>query len=148
MSFVLDASLTLSWFFEDEKSDYAEAVKASLHKTEAVVPYLWHVEVANALMVAERRERVPTATVERAAEVLQRLPIHVDRSDPPMPALIKLARTHDLTAYDAIYLHLAIEKALPIASFDRRLNDACNKAGVARFLITERDGANDPNRGT
>ena len=66
MTFVLDASLVLSWFFEDEVSEYAEAVKESLRRSDAAAPGLWPAEVANGLVVAQRRKRVSAETVHRA----------------------------------------------------------------------------------
>lgn len=43
------------------------------------------------------------------------------------------ARTHRPTAYDAIYLALAIREGCALASLDRRLNEAAAAEGVAPF---------------
>jgi len=70
-AFVLDCSLTVAWFFEDETDDYAQAVEDSLPSSAAIVPMLWPLEVANALVMGERRKRATEAkvtTVPRAAE--------------------------------------------------------------------------------
>ena len=56
-AFVLDGSVTLAWFFEDETDEYVEAVEDSLPMAAVVVPSLWPLEVANALLVGERRKR-------------------------------------------------------------------------------------------
>ena len=58
MSFVLDTSVTLTWLFEDEASEYGDNVAAALPAEHALVPDLWYLEVANALAVGERRKRV------------------------------------------------------------------------------------------
>lgn len=133
MTFLLDASLTLSWFFEDERNEFAEAVKQSLRQTDANVPALWLAEVANALIVAERRGRISASTLKRAPEVLQRLPIQISHGDPLMRDLTTIARKHALSAYDAWYVWVAREKRLPIATLDARLERACHNEGVRTF---------------
>lgn len=55
--FVLDNSIVMAWSFEDESNDYADAVLDRLATTRAVVPGLWPLEVANALLMGERRKR-------------------------------------------------------------------------------------------
>ncbi len=57
--FVLDGSVTLAWLFLDEQDPYADAIVARLPNLEMLVPRLWHLEVANVLLVGERRRRVP-----------------------------------------------------------------------------------------
>jgi len=54
---VLDSSIALAWCFADEKDPYADAIAASFPALEATVPGLWPLEVANALIVGERRGR-------------------------------------------------------------------------------------------
>ncbi len=53
--FVLDGSVTLAWLFVDEQNPYADAIIAKLPNLEMLVPRLWHLEVANVLLVRERR---------------------------------------------------------------------------------------------
>ena len=67
---VLDGSLALAWYFADEADAYADAVARGLATREAVVPSLWRLEVANALVVGERRKR---STQAQAAAFLARL---------------------------------------------------------------------------
>jgi hypothetical protein len=72
--FVLDNSLTLSWYFEDERGPYSVATLGALHNGEALVPPLWPYEVANGLLMGERRGRItPTDTV-RILGLLAALP--------------------------------------------------------------------------
>lgn len=132
MNFVLDASVALSWCFEDEGDGYADEVLGALDGGEAVVPALWLLEVANGLLVAERRDRIDAADVRRALRLLEALPIAVDpvgrgRSFQVTPLL---ARTHDLSAYDAAYLEVAIRCAVPLATLDGRLREAATAEGV------------------
>jgi predicted nucleic acid-binding protein len=56
---VLDASLVLQWFLEDEADRrYSLGVLASLSQNRALVPMLWFYEVGNGLLMAYRRERI------------------------------------------------------------------------------------------
>jgi len=41
-----------------------------------------------------------------------------------------LARRHNLTAYDATYLDVALRRSLPLATRDRDLAAAAREAGV------------------
>jgi predicted nucleic acid-binding protein len=134
-AFVLDGSVTLAWFFEDEADTYAEAVEDSLPAATAVVPSLWPLEVANALVTGERRKRTTEAKVTAFLVLLKALPITLDDetavrawSDVP-----HLARAHNLSAYDAAYLELALRRGLPLATLDDKLKAAAAAAGVAEY---------------
>ena len=59
--FVLDGSVTLAWLFLDEQDPYADAIVARLPNLEMLVPRFWHLEVANVLLVGERRRRCSQA---------------------------------------------------------------------------------------
>ena len=134
--FVLDTSVAVSWFFEDEAVEYTATVLESLTDWEAVVPSLLPLEVANVLLVAERRKRCSEAEAVRFVELLESLPITTD-DDTARHALnrtYQLAREYGLTAYDATYLELAMRLGLPLATMDRQLADAAIRAGVAIFL--------------
>ena len=56
--FALDCSVTMGWCFESEADSYTRAVLSALPRGPAVVPPLWLTEVANVLLVAERRRRI------------------------------------------------------------------------------------------
>ena len=75
---MLDASLTLSWFFKDERTPGADAVLTEVTENGAVVPALWRLEVANALQMAVRRKRIDAAFCDSALTQLSRLSISAD----------------------------------------------------------------------
>jgi predicted nucleic acid-binding protein len=134
-TFVLDCSLTVAWFFEDEMNRYAQAVEGSLSKAAAVVPGLWPLEVANALLVGERRNRATEANVTTFLRLLAALPIALD-DDTAIRAWqhsLHLARSHRLSVYDAAYLELALRRGLPLATLDDRLAAAATAAGVPAY---------------
>ncbi len=51
--FVLDCSVTMSWFLEDEQSDLGDSILESLTSNQAVVPPIWPYEIANVLAVCK-----------------------------------------------------------------------------------------------
>lgn len=130
--FVLDASVTVAWVFEDETALYTESVLEMLSTGEAVVPVVWPLEVANALLSAERRRRLTRAKAAKFLAALQDLPITVD-ADGPLRAfseILSLARERGLSAYDASYLDLAIRTGLPLATLDKNLRKGAQQIGV------------------
>ncbi|GIV15449.1 MAG: ribonuclease VapC [Armatimonadota bacterium] len=135
-AFVLDASITLSWAFEDEASAYADKVLESLSDTQAFVPAIWPLEVGNALLVAQRRGRVDDLHIERFLTLLQQLPITVSvvSATTVFDEVLRVARQHQLSTYDASYLQLAIQMRLPLATQDTPLRQAMQQCGVPIFL--------------
>lgn len=131
--FVLDCSVTMAWCFEDETDRYSETVLAALDGASAIVPSLWPLEVANVLLVAERRGRLRPEDGRQFLGLLAGLPITVDTMAPDTREILSLARTHRLSAYDAAYLDLAARHRLPLATRDRTLRAAARAARVAPF---------------
>ena len=128
MLFVLDTSMVVSSYLNEGMS-VADAVIRRLDVDRAIVTGLFWFEVRNAMLVAERRKRI---TVEQSDEFLvklETLPIEID--DAPVSTMVmRLARTHGLTAYDAGYLELASRRRLPLATFDLALLRAARTEGV------------------
>lgn len=130
--FVLDASLALRWFLEDETDrEYSLAVLASLSEEQAVVPFVWFYEVGNGLLVAYRRKRITFDSIEGFLARLKALPIEAAQQAPSeILELPTLAKAHGLTNYDAAYLALAMSSNLPLATTDSHLREASVAGGV------------------
>lgn len=129
--FVLDASVTASWFFPDEVDDYSERILELLRSSGASVPAIWTLEVANMFLMAERRRRLTEAQTSHLEEFLHNLPITVVDLGTDVGSILRLGRQHGLTAYDASYLDLATRNGWPLATRDTRLRNAADRAGVA-----------------
>lgn len=139
MILVLDASMTLAWIFE--RSDASEVDRADralgmLASTSAMVPPLWPVEVANGLLVGERRKVIQSAQSDHFLTRLAHLPIKVDIHSTATRAqqVLRMARQYGLTVYDACYLDLALSTIGTLATFDIKLANAAKAAGVPLFL--------------
>lgn len=128
--FVLDTSLTMAWCFEDEATPDTDAVLDRLGTDAAVVPAIWPLEVANVLLVAERRGRLSEAQSSRFAGLLAQLPIDIDDHPADIAAHAALGRRHELSSYDASYLALAQRIGATLATLDRPLAGAAARAGV------------------
>ena len=133
--FVLDSSVSLAWFFKDETSSYADAVASHFSRGQAVVPTIWPLEVANAVIMGERRKRSTEAQAARWLRHLSSLPIAVDDENTlrAWTDVLTLARVHRLSAYDSTYLELARRRGLPLATLDDGLKTAAFAIGVEEF---------------
>jgi predicted nucleic acid-binding protein len=132
LSLVLDPSLALSWYFEDERTAEADALLDQVVDRGAVVPSLWRLEVANGFQSAIRRNRIDAAFRDAALAELATMEITVD-SDTDANAWTTTVRLSDrfkLTAYHAAYLELAQRRRLPLASLDQPLCRAAISLGL------------------
>ena len=132
MSFVIDASLALSWFFEDEQTMSGMKLLEQVALTGALVPGHWRLEMANALQMSMRRGRVNKSFRGDALHRLANFPIEVDSETDAVAwqGTLTLADRHQLTVYDAAYLELALRRGLPIATRDQQLARAAKDSGV------------------
>lgn len=130
---MLDASLTLALFFEDEATPETERVYDELADgAEVVCPAHWPFEVANALLMAERRKQIQVIKTSQFLDLLVQFFISVEPSSRALGrSLLPLARAHGLTIYDAAYLDLSMRHRLPLGSLDGALREAARSVGVA-----------------
>lgn len=138
MTFVLDNSVTMRWFFGDgqpKEIAYAGKVLDRLKSATAIVPAIWGLEVANVLTRAEAKGLVSEARSEAFLGLLTDLGIEVDDATAThaMADTLQLARRYKLSAYDAAYLELALRQGAPLATLDENLLRAAQKAGVKRL---------------
>jgi predicted nucleic acid-binding protein len=131
--FVLDAPVAVAWCFGDEATKFTESVLDRLSNgAEALVPAIWLVEVANALLIAERRKRISLAQVTSLLQKIAGLPIAVMAIDSAraFDHILPVARQQTLSGYDGAYLELALRQGLPLATLDEQLRRAAKSTGV------------------
>lgn len=138
MSFVLDNSVTMRWFFGDGKPQelaYAGKVLDAMRQDSALVPMTWGLEVANVIVKAEAKALVTEARSGAFLELLEGVDIEVDAATfaHALSGTLQLARRYKLSAYDASYLELALRLGVPLATLDEDLRKAAKKAGVKKF---------------
>jgi len=132
VSLVVDSSVTLAWYFEDEKTDESTSVLHQVVAAGAVVPAHWRLEVLSGLQVAVRRRRITPAYRDASLIDLRALAIAIDRGTnrQAWSATLRLCDRFGLTPYDAAYLELALRRRLPLATLDGELARAAQAENV------------------
>jgi predicted nucleic acid-binding protein len=137
-AFVLDTSIALKWFLRDESDRaYSLAVlKTITEDSPPAVPLLWYYEIANTILTQVRRKRIALEQAVVYLGIIDEMMIEID--PPDAAAILKLphlARTYNLTCYDAAFLELAMRRQLPLATSDQALIRAADDAGVPMLKI-------------
>lgn len=136
--FVLDASISLSWFLDNPVPDLAIRVRRSLGDgARALVPSLWRLEMANGFAVAERRGGLAPSIADRCLTDVEGLMASVIDESAEVISFRQAhsaARLFRLSAYDAAYLETARREHVHLATLDRALREAATKTGVPLFL--------------
>lgn len=127
---LIDASTTLTWLFNE--NDRTMSLDKLLPTLDLVAPWLWRLEVVHVILVRERRKTLTQAEGSRYLQSLEALQIDVigEPTDRTLTGLAQTARPHQLSAYDAVYLDLAIRLGLPLLTDDGNLRSAAERMGV------------------
>jgi predicted nucleic acid-binding protein len=118
----------LNWLLQDEHGTAGDRLLESVAKDGALVPLLWRLEVANALQIAVRRNRIEGVYRDGAIQKPNRLLIEVD-TEADAPAL-HLVDPDRITVYDAAYLELALRRGGALATRDQDLESVALESGV------------------
>jgi len=131
-AYVLDCSVTLSWFFDDEATPTTDKLLLDLPHAEIMVPSLWHLELANSLNMALRKNRTDERRISQFLDRLLQQSITTDHAgaDRALSQLRPLAARHALTVYDTVYLDLAMRTGLPLATLDQDLTKAAKANAI------------------
>ncbi len=130
MALVIDCSVSLAWFLEDERNAFSDAVLRATETSDTWVPAVWPLEFANGLLMAERRRRITRASRLDALKRVLLPGLRVDAAVADMQATSALAERHDLTTYDASYIELALRLGTDLVTLDRDLARAAAAEGV------------------
>ena len=123
MDLVLDCSVICGFLFANQRTSYTLQVADALKTRQGFVPPLFIAEISNVLRTQERRGHLSPVAAAQLLHGVADLSLTV--ADAPTLAqsqmLLTLAREHTLSAYDATYLTLAHQFALPLATQDKAL---------------------------
>jgi predicted nucleic acid-binding protein len=126
--------MALAWGLPDEGSNTADRFWSEVEAGARLdVPALWWYEIANALVVARRRDRLDQDAARRLSSLFARLPLTTaaaPRGD-DFETLRVVAWKHGLSAYDAAYLELARYLSAGLATLDKRLASAASNEGIS-----------------
>jgi predicted nucleic acid-binding protein len=140
MSFVLDASVALLWLVpltNPAGAAYADSALLALKESQAIVPSLFALEVANVVAKVEAKGLVSEADSQRFISLLGQLELvtDVETMAHALGDTLNLARRYKLSAYDAAYLELALRKGLSLATLDADLSQAAARAGLHVYAM-------------
>lgn len=118
---VVDASVVVKWFHEEEDTKEAEKLQEQIARGEirAIVPPLSFYEVANVLTL---KAGSAVEEIIAAHHVLENLPFQVvEVIHTVLEEAIRIAHQHHLSVYDAVYVALAILSGATLITADKRL---------------------------
>jgi predicted nucleic acid-binding protein len=132
LNLVIDATLTMAWYFEDESTEVTDELLNRVAAHGALVPGHWRLEVASAFQAAIRRKHSDAVYRDSSLAELMHLPITIDphTNSYAWSATLRLAEKFSLTVYDAAYLELAHRHSIPLGTLDRELRAAAISAGI------------------
>ncbi|XUY27709.1 type II toxin-antitoxin system VapC family toxin [Agrobacterium sp. rho-8.1] len=130
MPFVVDASIVAAWFLPDESSEIADRALEMLETDDAIAPDLLSHELRNILISAEKRKRIDQDAVFSILLRFTSLPLTLVSGSDHI-TIMRLAKKYSLSAYDAAYLALAVSRAIPLATSDKKLANAAASEHVA-----------------
>lgn len=130
MAFILDASVAIAWVVAKQAAAYSRGIRLRAKREPYHAPALWRLEVVNVINALVRRGSLTVEAGRTAMDILDRMQPVIHESTTALTALFELAQRHNLTAYDASYLALALELKLPVACTDGKLRTALKSAGV------------------
>ncbi len=130
---VLDASFVLRYVLHTDAPRPHPGGLALLRDCELIVPALWNAEVANALVQAERRAAVPAQRIGAALAAILALDPTVDAQPVDVARNLECARAHGLSAYDSLYIELALRRRAALATCDAAMQAAAPRAGIRLY---------------
>ncbi|MEX1993636.1 MAG: type II toxin-antitoxin system VapC family toxin [Steroidobacteraceae bacterium] len=130
MPLIVDASVAVAWFVRNQATGYTDRVRRQARGERLHVPAVWPLEFANALWQLQRRKLLADRQVDTIIDLAEPLEIVVHKDTPAPRRLVAVARDHDLSAYDASYLDLALTLRYPVACRDGALKRALRTVGL------------------
>jgi predicted nucleic acid-binding protein len=132
MTLVVDASVALKWVIEEDASDAARALLAS---EVLAAPDLLFIECANVLWAKTRRAQISPAEATAAFAALEATPIRSIPTRVHAAAAQAIALELDQTAYDSLYLAVALSERAVLVTADRAFARAAGAHPVYRDSV-------------
>jgi predicted nucleic acid-binding protein len=134
---VVDASVAVKWVLPEVHSDAALRLLNAQHNL--IAPDLLYPEVGNVLWKRVRRAEITPDEAVAALDVLLATSLQVYPSRPLMPATLRLALQAGRTAYDCLYLALAIGMQCRMVTADQVLLNALALGPLAAHVVWIQD---------
>jgi predicted nucleic acid-binding protein len=135
MSFVVDCSVTVPWYIEDEATLFTDSLLNRVGQVEIHAPGLWVLEFSSAILNAEKRRRITAADRLQIIAQASQLPLVIDTHLPSLTQFVELTNRYQLTPYDAAYLELALRRSATLCTLDAALVRTAREASCS--LLTD-----------
>ena len=135
ITLVIDASATAPLVLDDERGDVVPEAFDAVASGTCIAPGNWPYEMANVIWKTLRAKRIIASEVDLIRDALAVFAVKIDRESvgEALTRTLDLAITHNLTAYDAAYLELAIRRTAALASHDADLRAAARREGIVVY---------------
>ena len=130
---VVDASVAIKWFVDEEDSDDARSLLAAGHRFYA--PRLMAVELGNALREKTRRGELAPAEAEVAASAIPALTINWASDQFLVSDAVRLGLLFGHPVYDCVYLALAQRLGGTVITSDKRFLKAVSNTEYQDAVI-------------
>jgi len=117
----------------DENSDSIQKyIHTYARKVRFIVPLLWWYETSNVLTIATRRNRLRRSDADLIIELFDNLNIETEYSHGSsyIKRIIAITQDHAISAYDAVYMELAIRYSATLATADKKLSRIARSADI------------------
>ncbi len=137
MDLVVDASVAVKWFVEEEDSNRAFLLANGAEEIHC--PHLLASEVGSALWRKVLQGELELGDARTGMESLARLPINWHADEALGAACLRLAFAHDRTVYDSMYLALANRLNARIVTADLRFANALGATDASSMVLRLRN---------
>ncbi|HHT9111181.1 MAG TPA: type II toxin-antitoxin system VapC family toxin [Candidatus Brocadiaceae bacterium] len=127
---VLDASVVLKWYFNDEAHGQKALdilSKYISNDINIVAPSLLEYEVVNGLIIAQKRGRIEDNKINIAIDGFYDLGIKLKNLAWCYQKVFSYCKTYHCSAYDASYLVIAEDEGITMVTSDERLYNQVKK---------------------
>lgn len=128
-SFVLDTSVAVAWYVPEVFADAARRWQTRMleERVHFVVPTLHYWEFANVLRTQLRSRTIDAALAHDIWSLHLEAPLQI--VEPPTESVLSYALEYEATAYDAVYIALAMHLDVPILTAERSSTPWVRKIG-------------------
>jgi predicted nucleic acid-binding protein len=118
-SFVLDTSVAAAWYLPEDLSGAARVWQRRMLAGEVtlIVPSLHYWEFCNVLRTYVRRSELEADLAEEVFRLHLEAPL--EQAEPDRSAILRRALEYQATAYDAVYIELALSLDAPLLTAER-----------------------------
>ena len=134
MRIVVDASVALKWFIPEIHDTAARRLLSQYY--ECIAPELVLTEAVHVFTKRHRRDEMTAQTAHVSLQTLSEL-VSISETASLASIALDLAITHQRSAYDALYVALALREGCQLVTADRRLYDALHASFPRTMLWIE-----------